>query len=164
MARQWQGEEGGGKGRYGSLWVTLGSLKAIFSISKHKANTTELHLKVRHTCHQFTNTTKYLLVLVLDLLLAEPVRPGPGLAGGLARAGAPLRPLVTSRTRGGTSETSETSGTSGWTSRLDGAGPFRLAAATNTEESPLLGHAFTTNIEYCGYAQSDAAHIMMTER
>ena len=31
----------------GHLWVTLGN---IFSISNHKANTTELHPKVRKTC------------------------------------------------------------------------------------------------------------------
>merc|ERR1711884_661973 len=31
----------------GHLWVTLG---IFFSISNHKANTTELHLKVRKTC------------------------------------------------------------------------------------------------------------------
>ena len=38
----------------GHLRLTLGHLKVtigyFFSISKHKANTTELHLKVRPTC------------------------------------------------------------------------------------------------------------------
>ena len=104
-----------------------------------------LKISIIESCAFFeANATKYLLVLDhLDLLLAEPVRPGPGLAGGPALAGAPLRPLVTSRTRGGTSETS---GTSRWTSGLDGAGPSSLAAAPNTEGSPLLGHALTTNI------------------
>ena len=32
----------------GHLWVTLGK---FFSISNHKANTTELHPKVRKTCY-----------------------------------------------------------------------------------------------------------------
>ena len=38
----------------GHLRVTIGHLRVtigyFFSISKHKANTTELHLKVRQTC------------------------------------------------------------------------------------------------------------------
>ena len=78
MVRQWSGEVGGGKGRcVGSLWVTLGSLYVTLgylkatvvhirvtlghlnrvtighvrvTISKHKANTTEIHPKVRQTC------------------------------------------------------------------------------------------------------------------
>ena len=78
MARQWPVEVGGGKGRCaGSLWamghlratmghlrLTIGYLKATvvrvtlghfkvtigYSISKHKANITELHPKVRQTC------------------------------------------------------------------------------------------------------------------
>ena len=33
----------------GHLWP-LGNYKLFFSISKHKANTTELHPKVRQTC------------------------------------------------------------------------------------------------------------------
>ena len=45
MAWSWPGEAGGGKGScVGSLWVNI-------SISKHKANTTELHPKVRQTCY-----------------------------------------------------------------------------------------------------------------
>ena len=43
--------------KLGHLRVTLGHLRVTidnFSISKHKANTTELHPKVRQTClHQF---------------------------------------------------------------------------------------------------------------
>ena len=73
MARCWPGEVGGGKGRcVGSLWVTFGSIMVtirpllvtivhfrvtigyFFSISKHKAITTELHLKVRQTCLMYT--------------------------------------------------------------------------------------------------------------
>ena len=51
MAWQWSGDAGGGKGRcVGSLWVTIGHLRVILSLSKHKANTTELHPKVRQTC------------------------------------------------------------------------------------------------------------------
>ena len=37
----------------GSLWVTIGHLRVILSLSKHKANTTELHPKVRQTCLYF---------------------------------------------------------------------------------------------------------------
>ena len=38
----------------GHLWVTIGHLRitiGFFSTSKHKANTTELHPKVRQTCN-----------------------------------------------------------------------------------------------------------------
>ena len=34
----------------GHLRVTIGHHRLFFSISKHKANTTELHPKVRQTC------------------------------------------------------------------------------------------------------------------
>ena len=35
----------------GHLRVTIGHPRVIFSMSKHKANTTELHPKVRQTCY-----------------------------------------------------------------------------------------------------------------
>ena len=39
----------------GHLWVTIG----FFSISKHKADTTELHPKVRQTCYLFNLKFKH---------------------------------------------------------------------------------------------------------
>ena len=46
------------------LRVTLGHLRVTignyFSINKHKANTTELHSKVRQTCYLLTSKLLYL--------------------------------------------------------------------------------------------------------
>ena len=75
MARSGPSKSGKGKGRcVGSLWVTIGHIRVTvghlrvtvghprvtighlrvtigyFFISKHEANTTELHPKVRQTC------------------------------------------------------------------------------------------------------------------
>ena len=41
------------RGTVGHPWVTIGDLRVTFSLSKHKANTTELHPKVRQTCYVF---------------------------------------------------------------------------------------------------------------
>ena len=46
----------------GHLRVTIGHLRVtigIFSISKHKANTTELHPKVRQTCPLFYIASRF---------------------------------------------------------------------------------------------------------
>ena len=84
MAKWRAGEAGGGKGRLGEVCrVTMGFL----SISKHKANTTELHPKVRQTCflcklrtnqsclphisqHYWRHSLYQLLLLELELTLA----------------------------------------------------------------------------------------------
>ena len=47
--------------------VTLGHLKVTIGYSKHKANTTELHPKVRQTCYQLfsaLNIGKWFWVLL----------------------------------------------------------------------------------------------------